>query len=767
MQYKIIFSVFLLLFIQNLQAQTIINTSAKNDAIDDLRSALSGYNVGVITITQTPLSNRTGQEFYLAIQDNKIEIKYSTINSLYNSVYTLLDMWGFKWYGPTENWYVKPSTISVKNVAGKWIKPTFRNRSSFGTGGLEQDPAYGFDKNNTYKTDIINWKRRLRLSTDYACSGHSGATFYTENKAVLDNNADWFANTTGKYYGRLNIEKKDAVSVYKNWTKTYFAREKKNDFISINVEPEDGRGGADDPLPKNMAGIKSHSDKWWWLANEVAKEYVAEPKVKVTAYAYGSGAYNALVPNFKLLPNVYPVIIPYSFQTAYTPEVMVKKWAAATTGTMGIYDYWNITQWSLGAPQFNLYSIKKKLDFWANNKIDGVFLESTDGAGPMGHVLWLSAQLMFNNSTNFDKLYSQYLTDCFGAAAPDIKKVYDRWSNKYNDQMEPALFIKDLKNASTKVPKNSAAYKRILDLKAYAHFLRLKVEYNNTEASRRKLVEYIFQIHHLRLVQTAAIIGQSYFGNLPADELKRLLANTKPISYDAIENNFTTDAAEYNTVYNAVDFSFDFDKINFIEPAPTNAWRFGIFTNFMFKASYTGKLNLTLGAEKQTADFTIKNTTEELYKITLGKANAEFEETIDGRIWYSKNVSINIKKGEMYYISGTFGFNRVVIKDNKTVLVKQPWSEDFDNYAYPKQYFYVPKNATEIVYTDIGPIGSFFTAPSGTKTKPETTNYKDVYRVAVKPEDRGKIWIANFNNPVWKFINIPNYTSLQNFGYKE
>ena len=79
--------------------------------------------------------------------------------------------------------------------------------------------------------------------------------------------------------------------------------------------------------------------------------------------AYGDGAYNALAPKFSLRKNVYPVIIPNAFQKVYTPTEMVTTWASKIEGSMGLCDYWNITQWSEGLPQFNIFSIPEKLSF--------------------------------------------------------------------------------------------------------------------------------------------------------------------------------------------------------------------------------------------------------------------------------------------------------------------------------------------------------------------------------------------------------------------
>ena len=90
-------------------ATNILFDGADNEAVKDLRQALQGFNAGEIVLEKTALGAHTGQEFYLARRNGKTYIKYTVNTSLENAVYTLLDRWGFHWYGPGQNWFVKPA----------------------------------------------------------------------------------------------------------------------------------------------------------------------------------------------------------------------------------------------------------------------------------------------------------------------------------------------------------------------------------------------------------------------------------------------------------------------------------------------------------------------------------------------------------------------------------------------------------------------------------------------------------------------------------
>ena len=55
------------------------------------------------------------------------------------------------------------------------------------------------------------------------------------------------------------------------------ALEKAPKRVMVSAEPGDGRGGSDDPLPPNgfmnITGW-NYSDKWCYVVNEVAKDYL-------------------------------------------------------------------------------------------------------------------------------------------------------------------------------------------------------------------------------------------------------------------------------------------------------------------------------------------------------------------------------------------------------------------------------------------------------------------------------------------------------------
>lgn len=749
------------------------------DAVADLRTCLAtDYMAGLIVIDKVELGNRTGQEFYLERAGDRTIIRYTTTNSLNNAVYTLLDHLGFRWYGPGANWFVKPARLNPAGLPGAWRTPSFRNRGFFGTGGLDYGRSPAFDPANECKKGWYTWMRRNRFSADFSGVGHCGGAFYLSNKALLDAHPEWFNSPSGKQCGRIRIEVPEAVAAFKAWaTKSHVAAA--DGFINIGVDPEDGRGGPDDPLPPDgFAGIDhwNHADKWWWLANEVARDFPEEDRrVVVSMYAYGDGATNALAPKFPLRRNVYPVIIPYAFQRAYLPQEMVKVWAGKVAGTMGLYDYWNITQWSLGLPQFHLHGMKDKLRFWRENRIDGVYVESTNGAGPMGHSWWIAGQLQFDLDKDFDALYAQYLSDCFGKAAPAMKRMYDRWSLNPQGAGEVSLTLADLRDADALVERGSPEWKRINELKAYAHYMKLCYEHDGTQENKDRIFNYLYSIHHLYMVQTAAFMGQHYIA--PLDKGNVVPAGTdRKLSEEEIDAQFRADLEANPRRYEVLPFQFDFSRAVYTQPIPPSSWRFGRNPTAYFVPKTAGPVTFDAGCEAADSRLSVFSDDGILLNEKVGPGNFDYKETLDGRTWHLKKYTLTVEAGKRYYVRFQGGFNRFKMTCD-TIVYNSHNGDDFDNYAYPPQYLYVPKACGEIIFEDhhgTKPDGTvstgIFFAPGekwGKENGGVPTGIKNLYRVAVKPEWKGKVIACQFSHTSWGLRNLPGVLALQPFEYNE
>jgi hypothetical protein len=696
-----------------------------------------------------------GQSFYLSIDGtNKALIAGTASNSFINGIYTFLQELGFRWYMPGDTWTIVPDLKNIKISINKVFTPDFQNRTYFGTGGIAG--IAGIDPQNNFKKDFEIWNRRNRFGGDYATIGHTGEAFYSAKKQELDQHPEYFCNNTINKAGRIDISQQGAVDIFVSWA---LSQKKPNSiFPVIGVDPADGSGGKDDCLPTNMPQVQTWSDKYFFLANKVAERLPDEDnKTRVQLYAYAS---HTAPPNFDVNKKVYPVIIPYAFQNVADPEQYIELWQKKMRGQpMGIYDYWNITQWSTDVPQFNIYSIPEKLRFWKLHNITTINLESTNAKGPMGLSLWIAAQMMWNVDLSFEKLYQEFLNDCFGPAANDVKKMYDRWSLHYQGPMEAILSLHDLDLASAKT-KDEAVQKRIAELKAYVHYLKLYYDYQSKASISKyeELINYVYSIHSLRLLQTSPLLTR--YINKPAGLTQEQKGKPTTINYDEIEVNFEKDLKENPNAYQVSDFVFNIAKATpakIIEKEIYNPSSIIGKNNYQFYLPANKNVIFQLGSTDNT-QFTIK---DENGKVWLDK-------TITGSKQGYQAINLDLPMGKYTLSFGAYyRISRIIFPHDIAFFSSNNF---YDNAGYPLIYIYVPKDVNEIIYRDQRGPGvnnrGDWRNPDGQIVKAVSLKY-DAYRIEVAPSYRGKVWVLNIGHRNFELLNIPNIFSLNNFSYKE
>lgn len=692
-----------------------------------------------------------GQSFYLSVDgDRSATIVGTGPNSFSNGIYTFLYELGFRWYMPGDAWTIVPDLqMAQKLKINKAYTPSFRNRTYFGTGSVRA--IKNIDPTNSFLKDFQQWNLRNRYTYDFTTRGHVGQAFYRDQKSLLDQHPEYFCHNTVNKAGRIDIGHPEAVALFVSWALKQLTATGR--FPIIGVEPADGSGGKDDCLPSNMPQIKSWSDKYFWLANEVAKSARAKQQdalVQLMAYASHTAP-----PGFELEPNVYPVIVPYAFQNETLPRQFVLNWHKKMQGRpMGLYDYWNITQWSADVPQFNIYTIPEKLRFWKENNITTVKLESTYAKGPMGHALWLAGQMMWDVNQDFETLYNQFLNDCFGPAASDIRRMYDRWSKNYQGNMEWMFSKKDLDQAAART-KDPAILKRIDELKAYVQYLKLVSEYRlkPTESSYDQLIQYVYDIHPMRLLQTAAL-SLRYIKKPGAVKVQHKEAAED--EFAVLDKGATAVAARQP--YALSRFAFDIHKAK-VAPAKTFYHPVAIIgpNKYQFVLNRPRLLTFQAGATKESP-----------FRMTDSTGKVIYSDTIAGSTSGYQTIRVSLPAGTYVLATGAFGRKTRVIFPEDIPFFSE--SKYYDNYKYPLLYLYVPKDVSEIVYRDkkgpgVNRRGNWI-APDGNIVQPVRLQY-DVYRVPVPPAQRGKVWVLNIGYRGFELLNIPGVFSLNPFLYQE
>lgn len=718
-------------------------------------------SIATITANQKKQIEADGQSFLLIADGvQNVQIVGSGKNSFINGIYTFLSELGFRWYMPGDEW-AKLGRVNQPIRINKIYTPSFRDRMYAGSGGSNAIP--GVDPRDTFGDDYILWNRRNRFNFDYGSKGHQGIAFYSANKEELLKHPEYFCDKKGGRNSRLNFDNADLVKLLINWSLAQ--KDSKSRFPLIGVDPADGSGGADDCLPVKIPNIKTWSDKYYWLANQVAgKLPFGDDSTRVTLYAYNN---YAAPPSFSLHKNLYPVIIPYAFQNVSDPEPFINEWAAKMNGQqMGIYDYWNITQWSVCLPQFDIHKMAEKLKLWKQKNINSIYLESTFAKGPMGHSFWLAGQLMWNISLNFDSLYTAFLVDNFGAAARDIRRMYDRWSSNYMGPAEPSFSYADLNNASI-TERNPAVQQRLNQLKAYVKFVSMYELYNinRTQTGYEELVQYVISIHHLRVLHTSALITLYIprpYGYTPVTDKKILeqkYQKIKPLTQQDIERNFQRDKSTTPAPFKISALQFSLKKI---KPAAAPGKQYSpLYINN--RNTYQFYL-----PQKKTVKLRVGSSVASEIRVLDGMGKVVFRQSIKANKTEYTDVLLNLNKGEYSVIWGDrYRFSRIQFPADMAVVSSD---HNYDNAGFPWQYVYVPIDVDEIVYQDVLGPGingrGFWQQPDGKKIQPQKV-VGNIFKVPVPAAFRGKVWVLNIGHRSFRMLNIPDYYSLNPFEYTE
>ncbi|MCD2424477.1 DUF4838 domain-containing protein [Niabella pedocola] len=737
----------------------------------------AGYGIHIIA---QPLESKDGQQFDIAVSPQKATLwynEYSGYNySIQNAIYYFLELLGIEWMNSGADGLEMPDRIIIPSIEKKTITYAFPDRIEFGTGGNQAviPDGNGLAAPIEFSLDGLsyaeNWerfKRRVGFGHDFATAGHAGGSFYNQNAAICDAHPEWFLNDTGKRAGRIKIEIPEAVNTWVNWAASTY-----NAALTFNVigsDPEDGRGGSDDPLPPNgFDGIINWtpSDKWFWLANKVAEQFDENNRhIKVSIQAYGDGPLNVAPPQFPLHKNVLVNLNAWAFQTRWpVRKDMFPAWAPYISDYASAYDYLNITQWSLGLPQMEgaIESIVSKIGVYRNNKVKGITFETTD-SNLLAPVFYVLTKLLRDPSQNAEQLLVNYFVRYFGSAWKPMKRMYDRWLKKYYGLADVGMSLGDINEAVSLVAKNSKYWRRIMAYAAYQHFCLLY----HKNADKSMCFPWMYKIHHLQMIQTPAFIGQRYFGSAPA-------ANSiTPATWAEIEAQFEADLADNPQMYEIVPFSLNPRSASFIQHVHSWFYRTGIAPSAFMNPSHSiVEFDVGLYDANGVINSQVQVISSDgliILNDVVTRENADYFETNgNGHTFYYKRFQIVTQPGKSYTIKNPWSVKMIT---NELLWVYN-YPNDFDNYAYPGKYIWVPQNASEIIVKNDPTNGHSYGVWDGSYiAQPELLSAGvdgfSIYRIPVPVSERGKCWRLWFGQGIHEILNLPNICALQPFSYPE
>lgn len=454
-----------------------------------------------------------GKESFIIISQGtgKLFIAGNSDIAVQYGVYKYLEILGYRWFFPGENWTIIPELKKIVVDVNIAQSPAFKMRNFFGTGGfggkLPVDPEMRLSKK--WET----WKGRNFLGGEIAIGGHAGESFNLANKAVLLEHPEYLAEINGKRQpfapgtkpcysnpGLIELYAKDRLKKLKSQID---ADPDGPYSFAVSVEPSDGGGHCE---CAECLKIGSVSDRVFSLANHVAKEVAKQfPGKYVSLLAYNE---HAAVPKINIEPNVFVEVVPYGFQrTGYSGDELIQQWGKKTK-FFGVYDYWSIPDWENDMPSLNYLVIpEKKIRFWYKNGVASYLSESTYSSGAVGITWYISSRLLWDPDADEKKILGEFYTKAFGEAQVPMKRMLERWARSFMlSDHELGLSFRDILEAD-KLAKDPAVKARIDDYKRYLQYIRLYYEYTSLKPgtderkkATRELLNFMWRIYDSTMV---------------------------------------------------------------------------------------------------------------------------------------------------------------------------------------------------------------------------------------------------------------------------
>lgn len=470
---------------------------------------------GVVKPWLEKLNKEVKREAYVIVPDKasgRVYIVGRTAKALMPAVYGYLYDLGFRWYFPGERWTHVPRSPDLFAVTPGVVAPAFTRRTFFGSGGF--GPKLPGDPEAVVAGNWRDWLACNRFGGDVVPTGHAGDHIISRHREVFVQHPEFRAEVNGERvpadkqfqfsYGNPGLQK---WYVENRLSELAAALEKNPEVMGISTDPADG-GSPHCESPESLA-LGTVSDRVFTLTNLTAKA-VAE---RFPGKMVGINAYNkhAAVPNIPLEPNIYVQVIPYAFQrTGMTAEEMLAAWGKKKSSNLGVYDYWNITDWAHCEPRLDYdRTIPQKIRFWRDNHLDGVGIESTYSAGSMGLQAYVASRLLWNPDEDVKALTDEFFEQMFGPAQKPIRRMLDRWAAEYRlTPQEIGLSYRDLDEAQKLAEGNAAIEARIEDYIGYVYYLQHMLEFAEAQGKDARketalqLIDALWKTHPSGMAQS-------------------------------------------------------------------------------------------------------------------------------------------------------------------------------------------------------------------------------------------------------------------------
>ncbi len=247
--------------------------------------------------------------------------------------------------------------------------------------------------------------------------------------------------------------------------------------VMVSMEPQDG--SIQSYSPESMA-LGNKSDQVLFLANWVArhlKEIYPDAIVGISLYA------NHLAPplNITAEENIFAQMALAFNQSGMSYDEVIQSWQDAGLQHISVYEYAGEMQWTEAMPadpKLTFAYISSSIPHFYNNwGITGISVESSSYYGRMGPSTYLMRKLYWDTDADAEQIYSEYFEVAFGAAAPQMRALFDLWETEEGADLTAVNIgrwldkINEAFAAAQDEPDD--IQKRLDDMAAYIHLTAL------------------------------------------------------------------------------------------------------------------------------------------------------------------------------------------------------------------------------------------------------------------------------------------------------
>ncbi|MDA1137572.1 MAG: DUF4838 domain-containing protein [Planctomycetota bacterium] len=396
-----------------------------------------------------------------------------------HATFTFLEKLGCRWYFPGKPWEVIPRIKKLEFPEFNLQEtPDYQTRRIWYGWGIGPIP----ENAKAYSDWVIHNRMGGSLT---GSTGHAYAAI-ARGDLDFEEHPEWFPLINGKrtHHGQICIS---------NPQIRVRAIERALDFFSsptsptmISMSPNDGAGWCECTGCKDLG---STTDQALWLANQVADAIREKhPDKLVAMYGYAG---TSIPPNIKARDNVI-IFVATAFNKAGLDESL-EGWSKKAK-YIGIRDYYNVIIWNRDMPRWQIDKMRQRIPYYYQRGAIAMNAESGNQWAPEGLNYYIASKLLWNTEADVDALLEDFYVQCWGLAAPVMKRYYERFKTKRISTRVLGLCLQDLDEAS-RLDDSPEVQNRIDMFKLYYHWMRLYFEHNQISGGEES-IEAVRKIHH-------------------------------------------------------------------------------------------------------------------------------------------------------------------------------------------------------------------------------------------------------------------------------